>query len=80
MLYKMHLSPDEVEVIDKAMRDHLTLLDMDAPKETAERAARKVTLLKEYVDLCGRVRETILERDKAKTEYNVFTFNEKGTQ
>ena len=74
MLYKMHLGREELAVIDEAMKNHLTLMDLDAPKEAAESAARKVALLKDYVDLNAQVLETVQAKDRAKQAYKDFTF------
>ena len=75
MLYKLHLSQDELSVIDDSIQEHITLMDIDAPSETAESAAKKIKLLREYVDLSARVTEVIRSREDAKKAYTKYTFN-----
>ncbi len=78
MLYKMHLNRDELTVIDEAMQEHLTLMDMGTQNATAESAAKKVKLLREYVELNVKVEDAIRAKDSAKKAYNQFTFDRKS--
>lgn len=77
MLYKMHLNRDELTVIDDAIQEHITLMDVETPTEAAESAAKKIKLLREYVDLNTKVAEVIKAKDSAKKAYNEFVFNGK---
>ena len=77
MLYKMHINKDELAVMDEAMQEHITLMDIDTPVEAAESAAKKIKLLREYVDLNAKVTEVIKAKDSAKKAYNEFAFNGK---
>ena len=72
MLYKIHLCREELAVIDAAMNDYIML--HDEQQEAAESAARKVALLKNYVELNAQVLETIQEKEKAKQAYIAYTF------
>ena len=72
MLYKMHLCREELAVIDAAMKDYAML--HDEQPEVTERAAQKVALLKDYVDLNAQVLETVQAKEKAKQAYKAYTF------
>ena len=72
MLYKMHLCPEEIAAVDQAMKDYITLTE--SPTDAAERAARKIALLRDYVDLSARVGEAVQAQTAAKEAYNEFTF------
>lgn len=76
MLYKMHLCREELAVLDEAMKNHITLMDLDAPTAAAESAARKIALLKDYVDLNAQILEAVQAKDKAKQAYKAYTFKQ----
>ena len=80
MLYKMHLNRDELTVIDDAIQEHITLMDVETPTEAAESAAKKIKLLREYVDLNTKVWDVIRSRDDAKKAYEAYTFKDISTK
>ena len=77
MLYKLHINQDEIAVIDEAMKEHIALMDLEAPRAAAESAAEKVKLLREFIDLGAVVREAVLAKDSALQRYKDFTFKGK---
>lgn len=62
-------------MIDDSLQDHITLLDNVEPSDTAESAATKIKLLREYVSLSAKVAEVMRSRDGVKKEYIKFKFN-----
>ena len=74
MLFKLHLSQDELAIIDDSLQDY-ALMEVEAPSDTAESAAKKIKLLREYVELSAKVGEVMRSRDGAKKEYIKFTFS-----
>ena len=80
MLYKMHINKDELAVMDEAMQEHITLMDIDTQAEAAESAAKKIKLLREYVDLNSKIWDTVRSMNDAKKAYEAFTFKDISTK
>ena len=76
MLYKMHLSREEIKAIHSALRDYLDI-NFDGETEAAKRAETKIGLLEQYVELSSQVVSTMNAAKSAKAKYAEFTFHGK---
>ncbi len=67
MIYKLHVTPEELTIIDAAMDDYILLRD---EQEAAVSAAHKIALLKEYIDANTKAFSAGQVMEKAKQAYN----------